>query len=199
MALQPLATVADLTARGLTVDASETAVAGVYLDVASAAVRAAAGVSISETTSTVTLEGEAGQWLSLPGPPVRSVQAVTVDGDALAATDYRLRSGRLWLARGWSYRCEPSEVTVTYTHGLPTVPADIVDLVCRIAAAALVAYRSQPDGEGLAAKDVRSERIGDYSVQYGDGGRITEMELPPYLREQLRARFGGGVAVVRSR
>ncbi|MGA5669013.1 hypothetical protein ACPCTG_26460 [Streptomyces pseudogriseolus] len=199
MALQPLATVADLTARGLTVNASETAIVGVYLDVASAAVRAAAGVPISETTSTVTLEGEPSQWLSLPGPPIRSVQAVTVDGQALAAADYRLRSGRLWLARGWSYRCEPSEITVTYTHGLPAVPADIVDLVCRIAAAALVAYRSQPDGEGLAARDVRSERIGDYSVQYGDGGRITEMELPPYLREQLRARFGGGVAVVRSR
>jgi hypothetical protein len=199
VALAPLATVADLTARGLTVDASETATVGVYLDVASAAVRAAAGVTISETTSTVTLEGEPSQWLTLPGPPVRSVQAVTVDGDALEATDFKLRSGRLWLAHGWSYRREPSEITVTYTHGLPTVPADIVDLVCRIAAAALVAYRSQPNGEGLAAKDIRSERIGDYSVQYGDGGRITEMELPPYLRDQLRARFGGGVAVVRSR
>lgn len=199
MALDPLATVADLTARGLTVDPSETALVDVYLDVASAAVRAAAGVPISQTTSTVALEGETGQWLTLPGPPVQSVQEVTVDGDVLDATDYRLRFSRLWLARSWSCRREPSEVTVTYTHGLPTVPADIVDLVCRIAAAGLVAYRSQPDGEGLAAKDVRSERIGDYSVQYGDGGRITEMELPLYLREQLAARFGGGVAVVRSR
>lgn len=199
MALQPLATVADLTARGLTVAPDETALVGVYLEVASAAVRTAAGVPISQTTSTVVLEGDAGQWLSLPGPPVQSVQSVTIDGKALPSEDYRLRFSRLWLARGWSWSCDPSEVTVTYTHGLPTVPADIVDLVCRIAAAALVAYRSQPDGEGLAAKDVRSERIGDYSVTYGDGGRITEMELPPYLREQLRARFGGGVAVVRSR
>jgi hypothetical protein len=199
VALQPLATVADLTARGLTVEAPETALVGVYLDVASAAVREAAGVPISETTSTVTLEGEDSQWLSLPGPPVQSVQAVAVDGRALDVTDYKLRSGRLWLARGWSWRYEPAEVTVTYTHGLPEVPADIVDLVCRIAAATLIAYRSQPDGEGLAAKDVRSERIGDYSVQYGDGGRITEVELPEYLREQLAARFGGGITLVRSR
>jgi hypothetical protein len=199
VALQPLATVADLTARGMTVAEPETALVGVYLEVASAAVREAAGVPISETTSTVTLEGEDSQWLSLPGPPVQSVQAVTVDGRALDVTDYRLRSGRLWLARGWSYSYAPAEVTVTYTHGLPEVPADIVDLVCRIAAATLIAYRSQPDGEGLAAKDVRSERIGDYSVQYGDGGRITEVELPEYLREQLAARFGGGATVVRSR
>lgn len=199
MALQPLATVADLTARGLTVDAAEETLAGVYLDVASTAVREAAGAPISETTSTVTLEGDASQWLSLPGPPVQSVQAVAVDGRALTLSDYRLRSGRLWLARGWSYRYEPSEVTVTYTHGLPDVPADIVDLVCRIAAATLIAYRSQPGGEGLAARDIRSERIGDYSVQYGDTGRITEVELPDYLREQLAARFGGGAAVVTSR
>lgn len=197
MALAPLATVADLTARGLTIDPSETAIVNVYLDVASTAVRTAAGVPISQTTSTVTLEGEASHWLSLPGPPVTAVASVELDG--VPVTDFKLRSSRLWRACGWSDPCEPSEVEVTQTHGLPTVPADIVDLVCRIAAAALVAFRSQPDGEGLAAKDVRSERIGDYAVTYGDGGRITEMELPDYLRAQLRARFGGGVAVVRSR
>jgi hypothetical protein len=197
VALTPLATVADLTARGLTVDAAETAKVNVYLDVASTAVRTAAGVPISQTTSTVALEGEVSQWLSLPGPPVQSVATVALEGDIL--TDWKLRTSRLWRPGGWSHPFEPSEVEVTYTHGLPTVPSDIVDLVCRIAAAALIAYRSQPDGEGLAAKDVRSERIGDYSVQYGDGGRITEMELPEYLRDQLRARFGGGVAVVKSR
>jgi hypothetical protein len=197
VALSPLATVADLTARGVTVDVSETAFVGVYLAVASAAVREAAGVPISQTTSTIDVEGVATRWLHLPGPPVTAVASVELDGEPV--TDWRLRSGQLWRACGWSPGSEPSEVTVTYTHGLPTVPSDIVDLVCRIAAATLIAYRSQPDGEGLAAKDVRSERIGDYSVQYGDGGRITEVELPDYLREQLRARFGGGVAVVKSR
>lgn len=197
MALSPLATVADLTARGLTVAPEETALVGVYLDVASTAVRTAAGVPISQTTSTITLEGEPQQRLHLPGPPVTEVTTVVVDGQPV--TDWRLRSGALWRAAGWSDPCEPSEVDVTYTHGLPEVPADIVDLVCRIAAATLIAYRSQPNGEGLAAKDIRSERIGDYSVQYGDGGRITEVELPQYLRDQLRARFGGGVSVVKSR
>lgn len=197
MALTLLATVADLTARGLTVQPSETEVAGVYLGVATAAVREAAGCPISQTTSTVTVEGEPSPWQSLPGPPVTAVASVQVDGKPV--TDWRLIGGRLWRAGGWSPGAEPSEVTVTYTHGLPTVPADIVDLVCRIAAATLIAYRSQPDGEGLAAKDVRSERIGDYSVQYGDSGRITEVELPEYLREQLAARFGGGATLVRSR
>lgn len=197
MALAALATVADLTARGLTVDASETSLVGVYLEVASAAVREAAGVPISETTSTVDLEGVPTQWLHLPGPPVTAVDTVELDGEAV--TDWRLRSGQLWRAGGWSPGCEPSEVTVTYTHGLPSVPADIVDLVCRIAAATLLAWRAETDGSGLAARDVRAERIGDYSVTYGDDGRITEMELPDYLRERLAARFGGGAALLRSR
>lgn len=197
MALLPLATVADLTARGLTIDPAETAIVGVYLEVASAAVRDAAGAPITQTTSTITLEGEPDQRLRLPGPPVTAVSAVEVDGQPV--TDWRLRSSALWRAAGWSPGCDPSEVTVTYTHGLPVVPADIVDLVCRIAAAALVAYRAEDGGTGLAAQDVRAERIGDYSVTYGDDGRITEMELPDYLRKRLAARFGGGAAVVRSR
>ncbi|MEU1805841.1 hypothetical protein [Streptomyces sp. NPDC019937] len=197
MALTPLATVADCTARGLVIDVAEIALMGVYLDVASTAVREAAGVPISQTTSTVTLEGPAAQWLDLPGPPVTAVVAVYVDGELVA--DWRLRSGRLWRAGGWTGSDGPSEVEVTYIHGLPTVPADIVDLVCRIAAATLIAYRSEQDGTGLAARDVRAERIGDYSVTYGDDGRITEVELPDYLRERLAARFGGGAGLVKSR
>lgn len=198
MALDPLATVADLEARGVTVAPSETAIVGVYLAEASTAVREAAGVPISQTTSTVDLEGpDDSQWLTLPGPPIQAVSAVEIDGQAV--TDWRLRSHRLWRAGGWTTGRGPSEVTVTQLHGLPDVPEDIVGLVCRIAAAVLVHFRSQPGGEGLAAKDIRSERIGDYAVQYGDGGRITEIELPEYLREQLAARFGGGAELVRSR
>ncbi|WP_306186967.1 hypothetical protein [Streptomyces sp. MK5] len=198
MALQPLATVADLTARGLTVDAAETAIADVYLDVASTVVRDAAGCPISQTTSTVTLEGEASQWLALPGLPVTDVASVVLDGATV--TDWRLRSSRLWRACGWSDRCEPSEVEVTYTHGLPTVPADIVDLVCRLAAATLVAYRAGgATGENLGSRPVIQERIGDYSATYSYSPLMSEQELPDYERTRLRARFGGGIAVVKSR
>lgn len=197
MALDPLATQADLEARGLTVDASETAIVAVYLGVASTAVREAAGTPISETTSTITLEGEPGQWLTLPGLPITAVASVELDG--VAVTDWRLRSHRLWRAAGWTGCDGPSEAEVTQTHGLPTVPEDIVDLVCRMVAAALVAYRSEDDGTGLAAGNITSERIGDYAVTYGSNGLITEMELPDYLRERLAARFGGGVSLLRSR
>lgn len=198
MALDPLATVDDLTVRGLDIDASEEAVVAVYLDVASTAVREAAGTPISETTSTVVLEGEPGPWLRLPGLPVSEVSAVVLDGAAV--TDWRLRSQMLWRAAGWSACDGPSEVQVTQTHGLAVVPADIVDLVCRAVAAALNAYRSQDGGTGLAAdKEVVSERLGDWSVTYASDGRITEMELTQYWRERLAARFGGSVTGLRSR
>ncbi|MFJ4617420.1 hypothetical protein [Streptomyces sp. NPDC088812] len=194
MALDPLATVADLEARGFALSASETDIAGVYLGVASAAVREAAGTAITRVTSTITLEGARGQWLRLPGPPIVSVAAVTVDGTAV--TDWRLRSERLWRAAGWT-GCEPSEAQITYTHGLLEAPEDIVDLVCRMAAAAIVASRDG-DGEGMAAvKEVTSERLGDWSVTYGADGRISEMDLPQYWRERLQARFGGGIDMLR--
>lgn len=196
MALDPLATVDDLEARGFTVEASETTLANTYLGVASAAVREAAGVPISRVTSTYTLEGQRGQWLRLPGMPIVSVASVSIDG--VAVTDWRLRSERLWRACGWT-GCEPSEVEVTQTHGLLVVPEDIVDLVCRMAASGIVASRDS-DGAALAtSKEITSERLGDWSVTYGADGRITEMDLPQYWRERLQARFGGGVTVLESR
>ena len=93
MALDPLATVADLTARGVTVAPEEEAVVGTYLDVASTAVREAAGCPISQTISTVQLEGEPTQWLHLPAPPVTAVETVLLDGET--ASGWRLRSHQL--------------------------------------------------------------------------------------------------------
>lgn len=194
MALAALATVADLESRGVTVDAAEEPIVGVYLDVASAAVRDAAGSPISETTSTVTLEGAPGVWLRLPGAPVTAVDTVTLDGTAV--TDWRLTSGRLWRAGGWGAGAGPSQVTVAYTHGLPAVPADVVDLVCRMAATALTSYRN---GATSTTRPIVSERIGDYSVTYAYEDLFTEADLPDYVRARLAARFGGGVGLVRSR
>ncbi|MFJ6615453.1 hypothetical protein ACIQPT_34835 [Streptomyces sp. NPDC091289] len=197
MALDPLATLADLAALGLAVDDDETTIAQRYLAVASAAVREAAGSPISETTSTVVVEGEADQRLRLPGSPIRTVDAVAIDG--VTATDWRLRSDRLWRFAGWTATSGPSEVEVTYTHGLPTVPDDIIDLVCRLVAGAMASYRAADDGASLGTQVITSERIGDYAVTFGGDGLATDMELPAYLRDRLAARFGGGSGLVRSR
>lgn len=191
MALAPLATVADLQARGVTIDPAEVGFVTLSLDVASTLVREAAGSPISQTTSVVTLEGQPGQRLRLPGLPVQSVSSITLDGTPV--TDWYLTSGAPFRAAGWHPRCEPSTVEVTYVHGLPTVPADIVDLVCRLAGQELAAFRA---GE-TASRAVQSERIGDYQVTYADSESGT-MTLTDFQRERLAARFGGGVGSVRT-
>lgn len=195
MALAPLAAAADLETRGVTIDPSEEAAVDVFLSVASTTVRDAAASPISETTSTVTLEGGPETRLHLPGLPVTAVSAVLIDGTAV--TDWTLRSSALVREAGWQAGCSSSEVTVTYTHGLPVVPADIVDLVCRLAAKSLVSLRSAPDGTGMADRTMVSERVGDYSAVYTYATPLySDAELPDYLRARLAARFGGAAGVV---
>lgn len=192
MALAPLAAVADMTARGITV--TNPALAELYLQVASEAVRDAAGCSISRTTGTVTVVADGGTRLVLPGSPIVSVAAVEIDGQAV--TGWVLRPGGLWRAAGWQKNCQPTPVQVTYTQGLDPVPADIVDLVCRMANTAVLAAQAAADGSGLALGDVVSERLGDYSVTYRADSGATEMELTERTRDRLAARFGAGTAVV---
>lgn len=187
-----LATQADLTARNIVV--ADTDLAELYLHVASAAVRDAAGVRINQTTSTTTLYPNGGLYLPLPGGPVTAVEAVVQDGQTLAeGRDWTLWDGALYRPGGWT-GCTglPQAVTVTYTHGLPVVPADLVDLVCRMAATAL----GLAEGDGLAIADVASESLGDYAVTYRPDSGLTEMELSAAMRARLRRRFGGGAGMV---
>lgn len=192
MTLPPLATTDDLTARRIAYPDGPQA--GTFLGVASAAVRDAAGTAISATTSTLELWGNGGPWLRLPGPPVTAVASVVLDGRTLSeGADYVRADEYLFRPRGWpSPGCGRAAATVTYTHGLPEVPADIVDLVCRMTAAALVAAAAEDDGSGLAVTRISSERLGDYSVTYRADTGMTEMELAERTAERLRARFGGG-------
>ncbi|MEU9839739.1 hypothetical protein AB0C69_11015 [Actinomadura sp. NPDC048032] len=196
MALPPLATTDDLDARTITWD--DQRLAETYLAVASAAVRDAAGVPISQTTSTVPLFGDGGQWLRLPGPPVVSVASVVLDGDALIpGEDWALVDGFLFRMCGWTVDGpQPKAFEVTYTHGLPDVPADVVDLVCRMAGAAIKLAEQDEGGAGLVVDRIVSERLGDYAVTYDKAAGATEMELSDRTRDRLRARFGGGSAAM---
>lgn len=198
MALNPLATVADLDARGI--DTSDTTLADTLLESASAAVREAAGVPITETTATIKLATPHGRRLTLP-PPVRTVASVTVDGDTV--DDWALVGHSLWWSRGWQAPGEiPGVVTVTLTFGLSEVPADIVDLVCNLVGAGV-----RHSEEGYAARKTGlagwAEAVDDYrrSEQYAQNAdqTSTPMELPERTRRWLRKRFGGGATVVVTR
>src|SRR5699024_2736269 len=165
----------------------------VALASASAAIRDAAGSSISRTSSTFDVVAGEGRYLPLPVSHLVSVESVSVDGEPVE--DYRVVGGALWRARGWR-SCDPSVVTVEATHGFAEVPADVVDLVCQFAVASMLTAQ---DGarSGVVGQ---SDSIDDYSgmTQYASGANSmsTSLEVPSRTRLMLRARFGGGSHVV---
>lgn len=189
MALDPLAVVADLEARGI--DVTDAALVDALLASASAAIRDAAGASITSLTATVDVPGTVETWLPVPGWAVRSVDDVLIDGDAVS--DWRLVAGRLWRSCGWGAVCAPSVVTITFTQGLTDAPADIVDLCCSLVAAGMAAAAEGYDPR----RSMAYERIDDYQygLRQGDDEIVSPMELPPRVRASLRSRFGSGVAV----
>lgn len=198
MALDPLAVSADLDVRGI--DISDLTLAETMLEVASASVRSAAQCPISRVTSTVTVPVWGELLLTLPGVPLVSVTSVEVDGDAVASTEYTVLPSGVWRATAWGYTHEPTLVEVEYTHGLLEVPADIVDLTCNLAAAGMAEARSMAAGGSFDPR-AAAERIDDYYVQWAQGAEAlgSVFDLPAGTRSRLRARFGGGAALVDSR
>lgn len=185
MALTPLAAVADLTARGITATDATWALAA-----ASDAVRdAAGGVTISRHTGTVYVDGTVDQRIGVPGWAIDSVTDVRMDGQLV--TDWRYVDGRtrLWRAAGWQPGYEPVEVEMTVTQGVTAVDADIVDLVCSLAAGAL--HDAEEKGYG-ADRGLAYERIDDYQrgFRQGDDEILSPVELPAATRQMLAQRFG---------
>lgn len=193
MALPNLASLADLTARGVDTTTAPATVA-TMLGVASSLVRQAAGSPVAQHTATVTFHAtEYGEWLELPVKPVTAVASVSLDN--VVVTGWKLVNGDLWRREGW-YTHEPVEVDVTLTCGLPEVPAHIVQLVCDLAI-----LGTKTAAEGAIDPRVVAERIDDYSVTFAKGSETvaSAMTIPPMTRHSLRAQFGRGMGSVRMR
>lgn len=189
MALAPLAVTADLALRGVDTDSNPPRVAKA-LDVASAAVRDAAGAVISQVTSTLTMNALHDTFLPLPGP-ITDVSAATVNGAAV--TSYVIEDGGLTLDGGWG----AGDIEVTFTHGLAEVPEDLVDLTCNLAKAWLDHIA---EGGGSTA-GLTSVRVDDAAEGYTDesAGQVSPVFVPEVTRQWLVARFGGGATVVGAR
>jgi hypothetical protein len=167
--------------------------ANLLLQLATGAVQNAAGQDLLQVEGdTVTLMGTRDQWFNLPQRPVTTVTAISVDGEALTAgTDYKRFGARLWRRRGWA-RChdEPSEVTVTYTHGFEGWDPKLA--LARGATLVLAAKMSDnPTG-------ATGFTIDDYSQQYAQSSaqELAEM-IPENLRRSLRRAYGARGRLVR--
>lgn len=195
-----LITKADLEQYPIPDDIDLTApVTTVLIESASAEVIDAAGSPILSTRSTVDLPALRARILRLPGLPVTEVHEVTIDGQPV--TDYKRINAGLYRATGWS-EGSLEIVTVDYTHGLPSLPADIKDLVCRMVISALINAADGADGLAINNGRLSSVAIDDYKESYSTGetvDAITEMTLPQRARDRLAKRFGNyGAKVVGS-
>lgn len=196
MALTPLATAADLDAAN--VDTSDDVLTEAALAAATDAVRAAAGgVTISRHAGTVDAPGSPEPYLPVPGWAVSDVTDVQINGQPVTGWIFQRSTGRLYRAAGWQPGHEPVDVTMTVTQGLTQVPADIVDLVVALAAAAMNDAR---EGSYGSARGLAYERIDDYQQGFrqGDAEIISPVELPERTRQMLAERFGAAAYVTGS-
>jgi len=183
--LSPLATELDADRFGYDLGGR----AGSLLDRASARIRRAAGQPITSMTSTVRLPVEQGE-IVLPSPPITAV--VSVAGISCAGVVAAV-TGWCWDGGDRVGGVAADRAEVTYTHGYPTIPDELLDLVCA------VAERLGQTTAGMAA-GVREEAIDDYRVVYAAEAVSTASGLLPGELAAL-AEFvpTGEVAVVRAR
>lgn len=134
------------------------------LDIASQRVRTHTGQTFTKVTTTDVLRVR-NKRVKLPQRPVVSVGSVTDLNDITVGFD---RDGLtvLDLARTPvnAFEIEPRRtglrtVKVTYTHGYDPIPADVIGVVCDLAAAAL---DTPPEQSG-----VQSETLGPFSMSSG--------------------------------
>lgn len=163
------------------------------LEIASERVRTFTGRRFEQTTETKRLRVRNSR-VRLPQGPVTAVSAVEdTNGNALTYTWLAGQVVDLCANPLNSWEIEPFRrglrwVDVTYTHGWETIPADIVGIVCEVAAAAF----TQP----IEATGIQSETLGDYTVTTStatpSGVRLTQQQrdaLAPYM-------MGGGTIAV---
>lgn len=183
MALEPLATTGDLSARKIAVPDGVNA--SVVLGAASEAVRDAAGTAIARTQATIQVLPGHGPWLDLHVMPVREVTRVARGTDSL--TEWELYENRLYRRDGWRTGRGLGALDVDVDFGYDEIPADIVDLTCSLAAASFAAIEDGYDPK----RGLSSASIDDWREVYtrGDDEVINPLELPERTRARLRRRF----------
>lgn len=165
--------------------AADTASAVLLLDLASAAVRAYTGQTISAVPGdSVTLDVPYGYQsrLFLPELPVTAVTSVTVAGTLYTpVTDYHvdLATGSIrFLTRTWWSYYPPTTAVVVYSHGYAAGTSGLA--VAQGATLALATGALQSAGA-----DVKSESIGNYSVTYDLVSSVLWSEESAGLRASL--------------
>lgn len=168
------------------------------IDDATAVIRNYCGQEISLVEDEeITLDSSGRFKLFLPELPVTEVSAVIEDGETLTEDeDYKLgqwgilhRVSSSGEAIRWASGIQV--ITVTYSHGYETVPADVAAVCTRAASRQYQAGLKAAENEGLPG--LVSKSLGDYAVTFGSeqgGGAGGESVLgasasPMLLRSEM--------------
>jgi hypothetical protein len=175
-------------------DEFETASATLALEASTAVVQAACGGQriVLVTDDEEEVWGGSEQVLRLKQRPVVSITSITYDGSALsegtASGTWRRSQYGIWRDLGWTEAsCEPSPITVVYTHGY--APGDQALQLARSVTLSLArTIFDNPTG-------VVREQIDDYAVAYDTAA--TALDASPSLKGLLRRQYGPKARMVR--
>lgn len=162
-------------------------------ELATAKVQRAAGGQriVAATTTGAVIDLQPGYddcYVLLPQLPVRGVASVLLN--AVAVTDYYLRSQSLWRATGWSgWSYIPPQLTVTYDHG-HLAGSQALQLGRNYVLELARGGWGNPLGQ-------TSKAIDDYRVTYAEAD--ARMVLPPAAEEAIAAAYGTSAYVSVSR
>lgn len=157
---------------------------------ASARVRGYVRQEITAGTSTIVVRGPV---VLLPQRPVTAVTSI-VDSDTDPDNPYTLEDHE-WTLRNGGFLETPhfgGNLTVTYSHGFATLPDELIELVCGVAA-------RLGEVNPAAAAGVQQETGGSESVTYGFDSYNAISELSTGEKRVLDRLFPkrGGVVVLR--
>jgi hypothetical protein len=158
------------------------AAADALLARATQAIRDAAGIPVTQATSTLRVQACRG-WLELPSPVVTAVSSVALvndDDTTTAETDWRWQTGsRIRLGHTIPERDRHHGLfEAGFTHGFAEIPDALVMLT------GAVAYRLSVTPVAAAA-GIRSQTVGSVSWTAGDdvpGSALTQAEIRQLTR-----------------
>lgn len=188
-----LATVAQLEARlGHAVDAIR---ATALLEDASAVIRGYTGQHFSRVVGDVVTLPVTRGLLVLPQRPADKPTAIAnIDGVAIPASAWYWGGVGVvefgspsWVANGPSRTGSPRTVMVTYSHGYPEIPGDVIAVACQMVGRVL---------DGSDTPGIMSEAIDDYQFRLGGGlvsGAVAMVPDERRAMDRYRRRVGSAV------
>lgn len=148
-------------------DAAKVAAAERAIRGATAAIQGYCRQTIEEVEDEeITLDCAGWTKIFLPETPVIEVSVVVEDGETLVeGTDYKLGQHGILHRLNGNWLAGVQIITITYSHGYPTLPDTIEDVCTRAAARAYQAGLRAAESE--AVPGVASKQLGDFSVSFG--------------------------------